>query len=463
LYPPPTQSLEAGKILAKLFCFYEGNSFMNSAIDIWAKTLELLSRDLTQVAISTWFDDCSAVDFSDNTIFLHTPSEFKKSQIETRWSGSIKSVLFELFSGHIDVVILDDDGLAAMNEASKTPDYLGIDEYTFEHFVVGSSNRFAHAAAVAVSEIGQKQGYNPLFIYGESGLGKTHLLYAIRHAVESKYPHFRVIYVKGEDFTNDMIAAIQQKKNIEFREKYRGADFFLIDDIQFIAGKEGVQEEFFHTFNTLYELGKQIVLTSDRPPKEMYTLEDRLRTRFESGLNADIHPPDEALRVAIIRNKAAQLGVILPEDVTAYIAENLDSSVRQLEGAVKMIIAYRDIMDDDITVESVKERLKDMFKGEKDLIPTTDSIIEETGKFFAVTPNDMKGESRVREIVLARQVAMYLIRKITNLSLIDTGRVFNRDHSTVVTSTNKITAKINNDKSFSGIIRDITSNINSKI
>jgi len=435
---------------------------MNSATDVWNKTLNLLSRDLTEVAISTWFDDCSAVDFSDNTLYLHTPSAFKKEQIETRWRGPIRSVLFELFSGEIDVLILDDDGLNAMNEASKAPDYLGIDEYTFEHFVVGNSNRFAHAAAVAVSDKKQKQGYNPLFIYGESGLGKTHLLYAIRHAVESKYPHFKVIYVKGEDFTNDMIAAIAQTKNIEFREKYRGADFFLIDDIQFIAGKPGVQEEFFHTFNTLYELGKQIVLTSDRPPQEMYTLEDRLRTRFEWGLNADIQPPDEALRVAIIINKAAQLGVILPEDVTNYIADNLDSSVRQLEGAVKMIIAYRDIMDDVITVDTVKERLKDMFKGERDLIPTADTIIEETGKFFTVSSDDIKGESRIREIVLARQLSMYLIRKLTNLSFLDIGRIFNKDHSTVIISVRKVEAKIDKDTDFYSIVRDITSNLNSK-
>jgi len=435
---------------------------MNSASDIWKKTLNLLSRDLTEVAISTWFDDCTAIEFSDNTLFLHTPSDFKKEQIETRWSGPIKSALFELFSGEVDVIILNDSGLTAMKEAAKAPDYLGIDEYTFEHFVVGSSNKFAHAAAVAVTDTVKKQGYNPLFIYGESGLGKTHLLYAIRHAVENTYPHYRVIYVKGEDFTNDMISAIHQKRNIEFREKYRGADFLLIDDIQFIAGKEGVQEEFFHTFDTLYVLGKQIVLTSDRPPKEMYTLEDRLRTRFESGIFTNIQPPDEALRVAIIKNKAAQLGVILPEDVTNYIADNLDSSVRQLEGAVKAIIAYRDLMDDEITVETVKARLKDMFKGERELIPTTDTIIAETTKFFNVTESDITGQSRIREIVLARQVAMYLIRKITNLSLLDVGRVFDRDHTTVISSLKKINARLEVDVDFNNIIRDITSNINSK-
>lgn len=435
---------------------------MKSAVDVWKKVLVLLGNDLTEVAISTWFDDCTAVKFSNNRLFLHSPSDFKREQIETRWISHVKSALFELFSSDVEVILLDDNGLEAMTKTSETTDFLAVNEYTFEHFVVGSSNRFAHAAAVATTEIEQKQGYNPLFIYGESGLGKTHLLYAIRHAVESKLPHFKIIYVKGEDFTNDMITAIRQGKNIEFREKYRSADFFLIDDIQFIAGKEGVQEEFFHTFNTLYELGKQIVLTSDRPPKEMYTLEDRLKTRFESGLVADIQPPDEALCIAIIRNKAAQLGVVLPDDVTNYIAENMDSSVRQLEGVVKTIIAYRDIMDDDITVETVKTRLKDVFKGERELIPTTDTIIEETARCFSVTPDDIKGRNQSRDIVLPRQVSMFLTRKITNLSQQDIGKIYGRDHSTVISSVNKISSLMEKDKDFAGKIRDIHSNIESK-
>ncbi|MCL2819658.1 MAG: chromosomal replication initiator protein DnaA [Oscillospiraceae bacterium] len=437
---------------------------MNSAADVWSKVLEILRNDLTETAISTWFDDCSAVELSGNRLILHTPTKYKKEVIEGRFLGTIKSALQNLFASDDDfeVLILDDDGLKVMTEATDVPDYLSIDEYTFEHFVVGSSNKFAHAAALAVSDGRKKQDYNPLFIYGESGLGKTHLLYAIRHAVESKFPHYKVIYVKGEDFTNELITAIQQGKNVEFREKYRSADFFLMDDIQFIAGRRSTQEEYFNTFNTLYELGKQIVFTSDRPPNEMLQLDDRLRTRFEQGLRADIQPPDDELRVAIIRNKAKQLGVVLPDDVTNYIADNLDSNVRQLEGAVKMIIAYRDIMDDDITVESVKTRLKDMFKGERDLIPTTEIIIGETAKYYMQTPEDVMGQSRVADTALARQIAMYLIRKLTNLSLKDIGGVFGRDHTTVLTSVRKIEKKIREENDFSGIIRDITSNINSK-
>ena len=436
---------------------------MNSADDVWSKVLKIMRSDLTETAISTWFDDCRAVELTKNRLFLHTPSVFKKSVIDSRFIGTIKSALSEIFSGEYDVIILDDDELKAMTNASQTPDYLYTDEYTFENFVVGNSNKFAHAAALAVGEGRQKQGYNPLFIYGESGLGKTHLLHAIRHSFAMRFPHFNIVYVKGDDFTNELITAIRQGKNVEFREKYRGADLFLMDDIQFIAGKIETQNEFFNTFNTLFELGKQIVFTSDRPPSEINRLEDRLRSRFESGLLADIQPPDDALRVAIIKNKAEQLGVILPEDVINYIAENLSSNVRQLEGAVKMIIAYRDIMDDDITVASVTQRLKDIFKGTKDLIPTTDTIIEETAKYYMLTSEELKGQSRVRDTALARQIAMYLIRKLTNLSLKDIGEVFEgRDHSTVLSSIRRVETIIKESPDYSSILRDITSNINSK-
>ena len=436
---------------------------MNSVVDVWKKVLKILGEDLTETAINTWFIDCSAIEFSDSRLFLHTPSALKKSVIEDRFIGSIKNALNELFSGDVDVIVLDDEGLRAMTEASAEPDYSSVDEYTFERFVVGNTNKFAHAAALAVAEKRQKQDFNPLFIYGESGLGKTHLLHAIRHSVEKNFPHFHIVYVTGENFTNELIEALKLGKNVEFRDKYRGADLFLMDDIQFIARSISTQEEIFNTFNTLFTLGKQIVFTSDRPPQEIHTLEDRLKTRFESGMMADIKPPDDALRVAIIRNKAEQLGVILPDDVTNYIADNLSSNIRQLEGAVKMIIAYRDIMDDDITVESVKARLKDMFKGTRDLIPTVDVIIEETSNYYMLTPEDLKGQSRTRDTALARQVAMYLIRKFTNLSLKDIGSLFEgRDHSTVISSINNIEKRMLGSQDFSGIIRDITANINSK-
>ena len=433
-------------------------------MDIWSKTLGLLRKDFTEVAIETWFKECTAVKFADSRLFVHTPIAYNKDIIEERFLGAIRSALNELFSSKdIDVVVLDDEGLAAMMQAPESQDYLGVNEYTFKHFVVGSSNRFAHAAALAVADGNRKkQGYNPLFIYGDSGLGKTHLLYAIRHAVEKKFPHYKVVYVKGEDFTNDLISAIQRGENIEFRDKYRGADFLLMDDIQFIATKKQTEEEYFNTFNTLYELGKQIVLTSDRPPKEMFLLEDRLRTRFESGLLADIQPPDDALRIAIIKSKAEQLGVFLSDEVTQYIADNLNKSVRQLEGAVKMVMAYRDLVGEEISVENVKTRLKDAFMEGGDFIPSADAIIEETAKYYMQTPEVLKGQSRSTEPKNARHVAMYLIRRMTNLSLEDIGKIFDRHHTSVLSAVKNLDTKIKNDTALSNIVKDITSNIQSR-
>ena len=443
--------------------FSEGADTMNSAVDVWNSILTTMSEELTSTAISTWFDDCRAVEFSNNRLFIHTPSVFKKSIIEGRFIGTIKSALNEMFSGNVDIIVLDDEGLDALTEASKEPIHMNTEDYTFENFVVGNSNKFAHAAALAVSDGHVRQNYNPLFIYGESGLGKTHLLHAIRHSIGKKFPQYNIVYVKGDDFTNELIDAIQHGKNIEFREKYRGGDLFLMDDIQFIAGRISTQEEFFNTFNTLYELGKQIVFTSDRPPSEIYRLEDRLKSRLESSLIADIQKPDIELRIAIIRNKAAQLGVILPEDVTVYLAETINSNIRQLEGAVKMIIAFRDIMDEDITVASVTKRLKEIFKATEDLLPTVDTIIDETAKYYMLTPEDLKGQRRTRDTALARQIAMFLIRKLTNLSLKDIGALFEgRDHSTVLSSIRRIETGIETLPEVSKIIKDITSNINSK-
>ncbi|MCL1835404.1 MAG: chromosomal replication initiator protein DnaA [Oscillospiraceae bacterium] len=436
---------------------------MNSATDVWNRVQSILSTDLTQIAMDTWFKDCRAVEVSDGRLYLHAPTSYKKETIESRFAGSIKSALCEIFSGEFDVVILDDEGLACLAEAEKDPELSSIDDFTFERFVVGNTNKFAHAAARVVAEGQQKKDFNPLFIYGESGLGKTHLLHAIRHYVERNFPRFHIIYVTCEDFTNELIGAIRFDRNVEFREKYRNADLLLIDDIQFIARSISTQEEVFNTFNTLFSLGKQIVFTSDRPPQEIHTLEDRLKTRFESGIMADIQPPDDALRIAIIRNKAEQLGVSLPDDVTNYIADNLSSNIRQLEGAVKMIIAYRDIMQDDITVESVKTRLKDFFKGPRDLMLTIDDIVEETARFYSLTPDDIKGQSRARDTTLARQVSMYLIRKLTNFSLKEIGLVFEgRDHSTVLSSINRIEKRIQESEDLSSKIKDIMANIQAK-
>jgi len=434
---------------------------MNSAKDIWDRVLEMLKADLTSTAIDTWFNDCTAIDVSDNKLVLSTPTSFKKGIIETRYAPIIKSILFEIFSGDFDVVVLTDNEAERYSKPKIENEDSIYDVFTFEHFVVGKSNNMAHAAAKAVAE-GNTRQYNPLFIYGNSGLGKTHLLHAIRLRVRERHPEFNIVYVKGDDFITELISAISTGKTLAFKEKYRHADLFLMDDVQFIAGKEQTQEEFFHTFNALYEFNKQIVFTSDRPPSEISRLEDRLKTRFESGLIVDIQPPDYETRMAIIRNKATQLGTIIESDISDYIAKNITANVRQIEGAVKKLKAYQDLMGEKLTVTDVSKILEDFYK-DSIQAPTPDLIIEETAKFYNLSADDLKGQSRTRNIANARQIAMYIIRRLTNFTLVDIGDVFGgRDHSTVLTSITKVEDTISSNKEYSQTIKDIISNINSK-
>ena len=340
------------------------------------------------------------------------------------------------------------------------PHLPGTEEYTFERFVVGNSNKLAHAAALAVAEH-PAENYNPLFIHGESGLGKTHLLYAIAHTIHKNHPDYKIVYIRGEDFTNELIRDIRAGKNQEFRDKYRSADVFLMDDVQFIAGRDSTQEEMFHTFNTLYEDKKQIVFTADRPPKEMLRLEDRLKTRFEWGLLADIQPPDYETRMAIIKNKAIRMGVELPEFLLQLIAENITANVRQIEGTVNKIMAYQDLMGDSVDKETVVRAVKDMFKEKSDIVPTAEVIIDEVCKFYNIEPAVLKGQGRAKDISMARQIAMYLIRRMTNLSLKEIGKEFEgRDHTTVLHSIERIEDLSKNDPEKAEIIKDITANIN---
>ena len=327
----------------------KGALSLNSIADVWTIVLDRLRSQLSETTINTWFDEVEAVTMEDSAFVLHCSNTFKRSTIETRFMTHIKAALKDFFSASMEVKILDDQQLATYVAASHgvAPDRPGSllesDAFTFNTYVVGPQNRMAYAAARAVAEK-PAEHYNPLFIYGDSGLGKTHLLYAIAHQVRQRQPEARIVYIKGDDFTNELIASIREGKNAEFREKYRQSTLLLVDDIQFIAGKKQTQEEFFHTFNTLYESGRQIVLTSDRPPREMTQLEDRLQTRFEWGLMVDVAPPDFETRLAIIKNKAALLGVQLPDDISNFIAENLTANVRQIEGALNKLLAYRDLL-----------------------------------------------------------------------------------------------------------------------
>ena len=437
---------------------------MNSMKDLWDSVLKRLSHELSETTINTWFDEVTVVTMEDSAFVLHCSNTFKKSTIEARFLPHIKAALRDLFSTDLEVKILDDQQLAAYHGVApdRPGDLSESEAFTFETYVVGPQNKLAFAAAKAVTEK-PGENYNPLFIYGDSGLGKTHLLYAIANALRKKRPEARIVYVKGDDFTNELIASIRENRNAEFREKYRQTDILLMDDIQFIAGKIQTQEEFFHTFNTLYESGRQIVLTSDRPPSEMTQLEDRLRTRFEWGLLVDVAPPDFETRVAIVKNKAAMLGMTLPDKIANYIAENVTANVRQLEGTIHKILAYKDLLGNEADEETVTRAMQDILKRSSEYIPTPEAILEYICKYYGLEESVIRGQQRVREAVQARQIAMYLIRSMTNSSVVDIGKVFdNRDHSTVLYSIQQVEKKMKKDPAFAETVKEIKTNINSK-
>ena len=317
-------------------------------------------------------------------------------------------------------------------------------EYTFDNFIVGSSNKFAHAACWAVADR-PSMDYNPLFIYGPSGLGKTHLLYAITNEIKKKKPDVRIIYIKGEDFTNQLIESLKQGAMPMFRNKYRSCDVLLIDDIQFIAGKTSTQEEFFHTFNALFEDRKQIILTSDRPPREIKTLEERLKTRFEWGLIADIQPPDLELRIAIFKKKAEQANVKVSDDVIEFLAENLRSNIRQIEGAIKKLRAHSFVSGKEITMDLAKECISELLGGAEPTSVTVEKIFSAIYKKYNIKKEDIIGSRRTKEIAAARHLAIYMIRTVTEMSLHNIGKILGRDHSTVMSSIEKAEKMIRND------------------
>ena len=436
---------------------------MNPAAEVWEKVKALMGAEMTATTLNTWFDDAEAVALEESRFVLYTPTRFKRDIIAARYLTPIQNALHELFSADFQVTVLTEDEKSGFQEAAKQGVFLpGTEEYTFDRFVVGSSNKFAHAAARKVAD-NPGESYNPLFIFGNSGLGKTHLLYSIAHTIHANHPNYKVIYVKGDAFTNELISAIREGRNQEFRDKYRGADVFLMDDVQFIAGRDSTQEEMFHTFNTLYELKKQIVFTSDRPPKEMLRLEDRLKTRFEWGLLADIIPPDYETRMAIIRNKSIRMGMELPDFLIQLIAENITANVRQIEGTVNKIMAYQDLIGDTVDKNTVIRAVKDIFKEKSDILPTADVIIEEVCKFYNIEPDILRGQGRSKDISLARQIAIYQIRRMTNLSLKEIGQEFGgRDHSTVLNALNRIESLVKTAPEKAEIVKDITTNINAR-
>jgi len=437
---------------------------MRSAADVWEKVKSLMEGSMTAVSIDTWFGDVEAVALEDTRLVLCVPTDFKRNIIRSRFQSGVEAALKELFSFDVDVALLlpEERDRYVVQGSAPGPGGGDLDRYTFERFVVGSTNRFAYTAAKKVAE--EPGGaYNPLFIYGQSGLGKTHLLHAIANLVRRNHPGYRILYVQSEDFVNELIGNLRRGIDMQgFREKYRLVDLFLMDDVQFIAGKDSSEEELFHTFNTLYEQKKQIVLTSDRPPHEMLRLEQRLRTRFEQGLPADIQPPDYETRVALLKNKALERGISLPDPVLSYVAENITSNVRQIEGVVNKIMAFQELMGAQVDIETTIRAVRDILKAKENFLPSAETIIQEVARFYELDASAITGQGQNKEISTARNVAMYIIREMTQLSLAEIGQQFGgRHHSTVLNSINRVEKMMKTQPEMSEIVRDITNAVNS--
>ena len=416
-----------------------------------------------------WFGDLKLVALDEKKATFTTPTKLRKNILVAQYKEVIESTLEEILCFHVDVEIyavgeyadarpaapkepiddFDDDIIKEVKEEEeKVTEYLNsagdkrtrLDEYTFENFVEGSSNKFARAACFAVAN--EPNTYNPLFIYGHSGLGKTHLLYAVIHHMRENHPELKIVYKKCENFLDELIKAIKSGSTAPFKEKYRTADVLLIDDVQFLAGKEQTQEEFFHTFSALYEADKQIILTSDRPPKDIKPLEDRLRTRFEGGLLADVQPPSFELRIAIIKKKADSMGLSISNELVEYMAERLQNNIRQIEGVLKKIYALYSLTSAEVTKEKIDEAISIIDPGN---IPTgtlVERILNSVSRSYGVSSEDMKSKKRTDTIASARQAAMYIMRELTELTLKDIGAIFNRDHATVISSIDKVEKNI---------------------
>lgn len=451
-------------------------SYIDEISEVWNLVFQNIVAKKTKSFADLWFKDLKIHSYSDNVITFSTDSLFKYNTIKKTHIEILKSEFSDYMPCDVDIIFLGEEEKSEpavrvnQEPVKKAPEEPMFDEesgmnqihnpdYTFDNFIVGSSNKFAHAACTAVAQR-PAMDYNPLFIYGPSGLGKTHLICAIVNEIKRKKPSTKVLYINGEDFTNQLIESITKKNTMAFHNRFRSCDILLIDDIQFIAGKDSTQEEFFHTFNALYGEQKQIILTSDRPPKDIATLEERLRTRFEWGLIADIQPPDLELRLAIFKQKVEQAGIDIPDNVLLFLAENLRSNIRQIEGAIKKLSAKSLIMGQTIDIDLAKSCINELLGGAEPISVTVDKIFSAVYKKYNVSKEDIKGKKRVKNITWARQVAIYLIREITELSFPDIGEIVDKDHSTVIYSNNlvakKITAEPMVNIEIEGLIKEIS-------
>lgn len=444
------------------------NSF-NEVFDM-VKSYCLESANIGEVAFKLWIKPLEPVKLEDNIAYFTVKSPFQKDIILKNYEKLLLTALSETlgFDVSIRIDVTEDapdmikpsqqgEKQAELNKSLKSAEY----EYTFDTFIVGRSNEFAYAACTAVAK-NSGTTYNPLFIHGPSGLGKTHLLSAISHEIAKNDPSKNIIYVTGEIFANELIEAIKKGDTSEFHRKYRSADVLLVDDIHFIAGKESTQEEFFHTFNELHKVNKQIVLTSDRPPKDIKTLEDRIRTRFEWGLIADISLPDFETRVAIIKRKAELLELDLSDEVAEFIANRLKTNIRQLEGAVKKLKAANHLVGTPVTIAMAQNVIREILNDDRPEPVTVDRIISEVANIYGVTSDDIKSNKRSQQISTARKVAVYVIKEITQMSLTAIGaEIGGRDHSTVVYYNNDIEARMEKNPQIRGTVDDIIKNISS--
>ena len=421
---------------------------------------------ISDVAYTLWIKDLAPVGFEGSTVYLSVNTIFKRNIIREKYVELLEEAFTHVMGFDVVVDISSDEeenGEAAALQMQTGADTGSSDEYeyTFETFIVGSSNKFAHAASLAVAA-NPSNAYNPLFIYGNSGLGKTHLLTAISRDIRKNYPQKKQLFVHGESFANELIEAIKNRTTSQVHSKYRSADILLVDDIQFIGGKDSTQEEFFHTFNALHTEKKQIVLTSDRPPKEIRSLDERLRTRFEWGLIADVQPPEFETRSAIIKRKAEQLGLDLPADVVEYIANRLKNNIRQLEGAVKKLEAYKLLQGIPPSPMMAQNAIRDVLNDNQPVPVTIERIISEVARTYGVTPADIRSNKRSSGISNARQVSAYVVKEITQISHAAIGKEFgDRDHSTIVYAIQQAEKNIAKDPHYKEMVEDIIKNIRS--